>query len=119
MTTRGRPREFRNGAERQKAYRDRLKASAEQQTIMNEMLVWFQEQESALRNYVAYWEAKGKTVEITSAGTSNQIANVLVSGYSSKHIESAVWKYFLLVGVVVSDGSKGWQRTYTLCPIED
>lgn len=113
----GRPKEYRNVAEKQKAYRDRLKASAEQQIIMNEMLNWFQEEETTLRNYVAYWQEKGKTVEITSAGTSNQIANVLVSGYSSKHIESALWKYLLLTGAVVSDGSKGWQRTYKL--VED
>lgn len=113
----GRPREFRNAAEKQKAYRDRKKASAEQQIVMNEMLIWFQERETALRNWIRYWQRKAKTADIVSAGLSADFGQAIVAGYSIYHIESGVWKYLLLTGAVVPDGSQGWRRTYTLCPV--
>lgn len=113
----GRPREFRNAAEKQKAYRDRKKASSEQQIVMNEMLVWFQERETALRNWISYWQKKGKTADIVSAGLSADFGQAIVAGYSVYHIEAGVWKYLLLTGAVVPDGSQGFRRTYTLCPV--
>lgn len=113
----GRPREFRNAAEKQKAYRDRKKASTEQQIVMNEMVAWFQQQEVSLRNWIGYWQKKGKNADIVSAGLSADFGQAIVAGYSIYHIESGVWKYLLLTGAVVPDGSQGFRRTYTLCPV--
>lgn len=113
----GRPREFSNAAEKQKAYRARKKASADQQIVMDQMLIWFQERETALRNWIAYWQKKGKTADIVSAGLSADFGQAIVAGYSIYHIEAGLWKYLLLTGAVVPDGSQGFRRTYTLCPV--
>lgn len=112
----GRPREFRNAAEKQKAYRQRQKATGEQQIVMNEMLIWFQQREGALRNWIAYWQQKGKTADIVSAGLSADFGQAIVAGYSVYHIEAGVWKYLLLTGAVVPVGDQGWNRKYTLLP---
>lgn len=112
----GRPREFSNAAEKQKAYRDRKKQTENHNLVADQMMQWFQEREAALRNWIAHWTGKGKTVEITSAGLSNDFGKALVSGYSSFHIEAAVFKYLLLTGALVKGQRRGWDQLYDLSP---
>lgn len=115
----GRPREFRNAAEKQKAYRDRKKQADQYQIVADQMMEWLKERETALRNWMNYWEKKSKTVDIVCAGLSSDFGQAIVAGYSVYHIEAGVWKYLLITGAVVPDGSQGFRRTYTLSPVTE
>ena len=118
-TNAGRPREFRNAAEKQKAYRDRKKQAKNQDLIMSEMLEWFKQQEVSLRNYVAYWQKRDKSFEIRAAGVGGDFGQVTVPSYSTHTIESGVWKYLLLTGAVVFDRKRGWDMLYNLSPVTE
>lgn len=60
MSKVGRPKEYRNVAEKQKAYRERKKASHETTEHAMWLLNLVEGQEQALRNLFHYWQLKGK-----------------------------------------------------------
>lgn len=76
----GRPREFRNAAEKQKAYRERKK---QDETGMQEALQVFRELEEekvTKLNYLRYLEAKGKKTVIEVC---DGYVKILVDGYAN------------------------------------
>ena len=60
----GRPAVFRNAADKQRAYRERKKAYEHMQDELLKFVAVLDEREIALRNYITYWQSKGKTAEI-------------------------------------------------------
>jgi len=81
---------------------------------MLDMQNWLDQQIVALRNWVAYWEKRGKSVEIAKAGLAGDFGRAIVVGYSNYHISAAVWRYALLTGALVFDRQRGWDALYTL-----
>lgn len=60
MSTVGRPKQYRNVAEKQKAYRERQKADQATMEHAYWLLKVVEGQEQALRNLFNYWRLKGK-----------------------------------------------------------
>lgn len=75
----GRPRQFRNDAEKQKAYREREKADQQQMEHALWLLNQVQEKEQSLRNLLMYWTAK-RGDAVLEVSTLSEWAHILVNG---------------------------------------
>ena len=77
----GRPRQFRNGAERQKAYRERKKADQEAIDHAIWVMSLVEEREQTLRNLLKYWTRKRGNVILQVSDYIGEYAQILVDGH--------------------------------------
>lgn len=112
-TNAGRPREYRNAAEKQKAYRERKKELSIREKALTQISAWFAEQEEALRNSITRQRAAGKTVHLIGVQLPHVCyGKILVGGYHHRHIEHAVWMYLTETGAVIETGKRSGERCY-------
>lgn len=93
----GRPREFRNNSERQKAYRERKKALDVDVYHGLELLNDVKSKVEALRNNIVFHKKKGKRIEIRSYST---IHKLMAGGQWEANIEDTTFKYLQLTGQI-------------------
>lgn len=98
---RGRPKQFRNAAEKQKAYRERQKADSGRFELANYMLDLIEERAQALRNSVSYWREKGHELEIVYSHFGSGHVQTLKGGYHNGSCEVIVFQYLLRRGELV------------------
>ena len=114
----GRPKQFSNVAEKQKAYRERQKAQKnqpqEQDPVTIAVMEHLQKQLVTLRNLVSHWQSKGKSVEICGR---MDYGVVLVDGYNQRTIFSADWVYLLVSGALIEKRKRAFETVYELKPI--
>lgn len=109
--TAGRPREFRNNADKQSAYRERKKEAEKADLVVTAVMQHLQGQERVLRNLVSYWEKKGKRAEICGR---MDYGVVLVDGYNQRTILSTDWVYLLVSGALVEKRKRAFETVYEL-----
>ncbi len=97
MSGRGRPREFSNAAEKQKAYRERKKADEKRVEQALALLAEVEQLESALLNSIEHYTRKGKEVEIYQS-TITGYAQWQVQGYVTNSINPLVLAHMLKNG---------------------
>lgn len=111
----GRPRQFRNAAEKQKAYRDRKKQDA---AMLQEALILFeavQAEKVTLQNMLAYWQRKGKTVVLEHCKT---YCKLLVGGYAHGSVSVYLADHLLRTGQL-EVVRKDWAGiSYRICLID-
>lgn len=105
---RGRPREFRNDAEKQKAYRQRQKADLAHFELAEAMLTLLDERAEALRKSARYWEAKGKQLDICLSTWGAEYVKTLANGSNVGSIEVVVFRYLLARGELVEVGKRAF-----------
>lgn len=114
----GRPREFRNAAEKQKAYRERQKAQQIEPIELDPVTLAVMENCKqglvTLQNLVNMWQRKNKTVEIVQR---QDYAVVLVDGYNQWTIFGANWIYIRESGVLVEKRKMYGDVVYQIKPI--
>lgn len=106
----GRPREFSNAAEKQKAYRDRKK---QDESRMHEALTILEEVEAekvTLLKSIQYWISKGNRVEIELANQ-DRLTKLLAGGYVQGGPSVYVVKHLIRQGALVYV-RKDWAGSY-------
>jgi len=106
QTKKGRPRQFSNVTEKQKAYRGRKKVEVE---LALALLAEVEEQVEALRNSIEIYTRKGKEAEIYLA--SFGYAKWEVYGYVSNPINVLVMHHLLRTGALI-ETRKDWGGQY-------
>lgn len=106
----GRPREFRNAAEKQKAYRDRKR---QEENRLQEALTLLEEVESekvTLLKSIQYWVSKGNRVEIELANQ-DRLAKMLAGGYAHGSPSVYLVKHLIRQGLL-EYVRKDWYGSY-------
>ena len=106
QTKKGRPRQFSNVTEKQKAYRDRKKVEIE---LALALLTEVEEKAEALRNSIEAYARKGKEAEIYLADFG--YAKWEVRGYVTNSINVLVVHHLLRTGALV-ETRKDWGGRY-------
>lgn len=109
MGQRGRPRKFSNAAEKQQDYRARKKADEKRIEQALALLCEVEKNENALRKSVAYYEQKGREVEIYQSDFGH--AKWSVPGYVTNSINELVVSHMLRTGALVVV-RKDWSGRY-------
>jgi hypothetical protein len=106
-TTVGRPKQFRNAADKQKAYRERQKVEVEHFELAEAMLNLIEARAQSLRNSVLYWRAKGQRLEIVHSNFGHSdLVKAMRGGQFHDNVEGVVFHYLLKRGELVQIGNK-------------
>lgn len=108
--TRGRPRQFRNAAEKQKAYRERLKLDEQESAAFFSFIEILDSREDALRNSVRYWIERGQpaVIRIEPRGSHFVFAQIMVNDRFHNTADSLLCEWLIAKGVLVEQG-KDWR----------
>ena len=107
MTTdikqRGRPAEFRNAAEKQKAYRERLKCQKEASELALWLLDTVQTEYVTLLKSLEWHKSKGKAIEVRYHATEgfNHSADVYAANQFATRIDLTLFRYLVKTGLLV------------------
>lgn len=99
MTTVGRPKQYRNDAEKQRAYRERRKAEKQQMTDAMAMLEVIKAKSVTLRNHVKSLSRGNKTVVIDT-NPRVHVHRLMADNFVHKVIEDTTFQYLLMVGAI-------------------
>lgn len=99
MTTVGRPKQYRNDAEKQRAYRKRQKAEKQQMKDALAMLKVVKSKAVTLRYHVDSLHKRGKTVLIDT-NPRVQVHRLMADRFVHKVIEDTTFQYLLMVGAI-------------------
>lgn len=113
MTNRGRPAEYRNAAEKQKAYRERKKVDDQQIELALALLADIEAQESALRNSIEYHVNRGHEIEIyvSDFGGSAGHAKWSARPYVTNGINIFLARHMIRTGALI-EVRRDWTGTY-------
>lgn len=111
-TTRGRPREFRNAAEKQKAYRERLKLNKREGEAFFSFIETLNSREEALRNSIRYWIEKGRSavIRIEPRGSHFVFAQIMVDDRFVNTADNLLCEWLIAKGVLIEQ-KKDWRGT--------
>jgi len=104
MTSKGRPREFRNAADKQKAYRERLKEQKQVSDLALALLEDVENEIVTLQKTLDYHRRKGASIQVRHVQTAgfNDHTELWVNGkFTTTRIDILVFRHLVRAGLLV------------------